>query len=294
MCNCATKWLSKTSYFATRSSHSLAWKGILEASRRKYNTDFKTSLIMHFLFLVASVSHRNVVVAFDSLWDMTSSAADDTLTSYDTFWDAEKINIEESDIALSNNIFDWEGINVKDTNFESSHILLNPAEPSSVFLNSEAASSNIFLNSEETGYEESNVALSDTFLNVDEILMTWAEPVFDSSDELKTFWTDESFSTNAFLQASCVISTDDFPPGSSRRKIMFSGSVRVSTTTQPAAIVRRPPRSCRRFSWSRGRWWTLDSWHLRGGRYSTPNATTRSIHKTFKWGSLRVQISVSN
>lgn len=41
-----------------------------------------------------------------------------------------------------------------------------------MFLNSEAASSNIFLNSEETGYEESNVALSDTFLNVDEILMT--------------------------------------------------------------------------------------------------------------------------
>jgi hypothetical protein len=144
---------------------------------------------------------------------MTSPAADDTLTSYDTLWDSEKINIEESDIALSNNIFDWEGINVKDTNFESSqssHILLNSAEPSSLLLDSEAASSNTFLNSKETSHEESNIALSDTFLNLDESLMTWSEPVFDSSDELNTFWTDESFSTDASLQASCVIPTDDF------------------------------------------------------------------------------------
>lgn len=148
---------------------------------------------MHFWFLAAVIPHWNLVVAFDSVWDITSPAEDNTLASSDIFLDSEGISIEEANIASSN-------------------FLLNSEGTSNSFLDSEAsiASSNLFLDSEGTAIDEATIALSDNFLDLNENIMTWSDSFLGLSDDTNTFGSDEFPSTDESLQTSCATRTDEF------------------------------------------------------------------------------------
>jgi hypothetical protein len=140
---------------------------------------------MHFWFLAAAIPHWNLVVAFDSGWDITAPAEDNTLPS-------EGMNIEEANIASSNTPLNSEGTN-------------------NLFLDSEAsiASSNLFLDSERTGIDEATIALSDDFLDLSENSMTLSDSSMGLSDDTTTFGSDEFLSKVASLQTSCATRTDE-------------------------------------------------------------------------------------
>lgn len=152
-------------------------------SQKNYNTYLKAFLIMQFWFLAAAIPYGNLVVAVDSVWDITSPAEDNTLG----------IDIGETTLASSNNLF-------------------NSERTSNLFLNSEAgiASSNIFLDPEGTGSDEATIALSDNFLDLKGNSMTWTDSFLGSSEDTNTFWSDKFLSTDASLQTSCVTRTDEF------------------------------------------------------------------------------------
>ena len=153
-------------------------------SQRNYNTYFKASLIMHFWCLAAAIPYGNLVVAVDSVWDITSPAEDNTL-----------------------------GIDIGETNFASSNNLLDSEGTSNLFFNSEAgiaSSNNIFLGPEGTGIDEATIALSENFLDLNGDSTTFTDSFLSSSDDTSTFWSDKFLSTDASLQTSCVTKTDEF------------------------------------------------------------------------------------
>jgi hypothetical protein len=143
---------------------------------------------MYFLLLAAFTSYWGLVVAFDSVSD--APAEDITLASHDIFLESEGI-IGDSNVASSDNLL----------NFEGTHNLFSDSEAS-------ITSSNLFFDSEGTSIAEGDIAVSDVFLDPNEI-NPLSDFLLGLSDDTNILWDEEFLSTDTSLPASCATTSDE-------------------------------------------------------------------------------------